>query len=110
MTKQSSRGIECIFHQDEIKVLQMQVVVLKQELARKSQFIDEIVRARVAQDDLSGSKQVIDQLKDELTRAFKTIAQRDVELQMLRGHKRVKSMQVVKKDLKRVKDMVKTYC
>ena len=61
-------------------------------------------------DEVSGKRAMdINKLKDELTAAFRTIAQRDVEINRLKASKKVKSYNQVKSEFNRLKDLVKAY-
>ena len=84
--------------------------MLRLELVNKSRFIDGVIQAGIAQDDISGKRAIdINKLKEELNAAFRTIAQRDVEINRLRSSKKIKSFNQVKSDLNRLKDLVKAY-
>ena len=72
---QQLSAIGDIFHKDAIIKLQTQVKLLRLELANKSRFIDGMIQAGIAQDEISGKRAVdIHKLKDELSSAFRTIA------------------------------------
>ena len=89
---QQLSAIGDIFHKDAIIKLQTQVKLLRLELANKSRFIDGMIQAGIAQDEISGKRAIdIHKLKDELSAAFRTIAQRDIEINRLKSSKKVKS-------------------
>ena len=107
---QQFQGIECIFHKDAISMLQTQVKLLRHELANKQRFIDGIIQESMLYDEVSGKRAMdINKLKDELSAAFRTIAQRDVEINRLKASKKVRSYNQVKNEINRLKDLVKAY-